>query len=247
VDEDWLRKEFETCGAIISVRVITERDSGRSKGFGYVEFAAKGGLSACLAKNGTELDGRQLKIDAASARPAAGQKAAFASPGDRAKAYGDTPSQPSDTLFLGNLAFDTDNETVREIFAPYGNITSIRLPTDRETGRPKGFGYVQYGSIDEAKAAFEGANEVEILGRTVRLDYSVPRDPNNSPQGGGRGGFGGGRGGGRGGSGGFGGGRGGGRGGFGGGRGGQSGGGFRGAPRRQQFGAQPFQGQRTTF
>ena len=123
------------------------------------------------------------------------------------------------------------------------------MPTDRETGAPKGFGYVTFGSIDEAKAAFDGMQGYEIAGRTVRLDYSSPRPSNGDSPARGRGGFGGGFGGGRGGRGGgrggFGdrGGRGGGRGGFGG-RGGARGG-RGGTTNRGGFG--DFAGKKTSF
>lgn len=115
----------------------------------------------------------------------------------------------------------------------------------RETGNPKGFGYVTFTSIDDAKTAFDAMMGQEIAGRPVRLDYAQPR-PERSE--GGRGGFGGGRGGGRGG--GFGGGRGGGgrggRGGFGdrGGRGGARGG-RGGSTNRGGFG--DFKGKKQTF
>lgn len=103
------------------------------------------------------------------------------------------------------------------MFSESGSILGIRLPTDQESGRPKGFGYVQFSSVDEARQAYSSMQGEELEGRSMRLDYSTPR-PANGDRGdrGGRGGFGGRGGGGRGG-----GGRGGrGRGGFGGGRGG---------------------------
>lgn len=119
----------------------------------------------------------------------------------------------------------------------------VRLPTDRETGAPKGFGYITFSTVEEATAALDGAQGLELAGRPLRLDYSSPRPSNgDSPFRGGRGGRGGGGGGGRG----FG------RGGFGdqGGRGGRGGrGGARGgrgaSTNRGGFG--DFSGQKTTF
>lgn len=128
----------------------------------------------------------------------------------------------------------------------------VRLPTDRETGAPKGFGYVTFSSVDEAKVAFDAMQGADLAGRSLRLDYSQPR-PNNgdSPARGGRGGGGRGGFGDRGGRGSFGGrGGGGGRGGFGdrGGRGagrGGSRGGRGGSTNRGGFG--DFSGKKTTF
>lgn len=163
-------------------------------------------------------------------------------PDNRRKSYGDQVGEPTETLFLGNLSFDCTQEDISDAFGPHGTVLSVRLPTDRETGAPKGFGYVTFASAEEATGALEAMQGGYIKSRPVRLDYSQPRPQNDSPA---RGGFGGGgRGGGRGGFGGRGG-RGG-RGDFGG-RGGRGGGrGGRGAStNRGGFG--DFSGRKTTF
>lgn len=222
IDEEWLTREFEEFGELAGVRIITDRDSGRSKGFGYVEFTtAENGAKALEARNGYELDGRGLRVDFSAPRDANAQTPQQKQ-NDRAAKFGDVKNPPAQTLFVGNISFEADESTLTEYFQEHGSINSIRLPTDRETGAPKGFGYVEMGSIEEAQAAFEALQGADVAGRPIRLDYAAPRD--NANGGGGRGGFGGDRGG-RGG-------RGGGRGGFGdrGGRGGGRGG-RGGAPR----------------
>lgn len=107
-------------------------------------------------------------------------------------------------------------EELKNLFAVYGNVASARLATDRETGRPKGFGFVEMSEASEANAAIEGLNGTSQGGRALVVNEARPRE--DRPR---TGGFGGGRGGDRGGRGGFGGGdrggRGGDRGGFGGG------------------------------
>ncbi|KDQ65125.1 hypothetical protein JAAARDRAFT_168025 [Jaapia argillacea MUCL 33604] len=204
VDNDQLAQAFTECGEVISARVQMDRNTGKSRGFGYVEFATTEAVDAALAMNGMEIDGRPVNIDKSSSPDKSAQR------DKRAKTFGDTTSPPSATLFVGNLSFDTEEDNVWEVFGEYGEVKSVRLPTDRETGRPKGFGYVEFTDVETAKSAFEQAQGRDIAGRNIRLDFSQPRD--NS----GGGGFGGGgRGGGFGGRGG-----GGGRGGFGGGRGG---------------------------
>ncbi|KAE8830277.1 hypothetical protein HRS9139_06901 [Pyrenophora teres f. teres] len=244
IDEDWLRREFEGFGEIVGCRVITDRETGRAKGFGYVEFAnAADAAKAQKEMHEYELDGRQLNVDFSTPRAKPD-----ANGGARANKYGDKRSPPSNTLFLGNVSFECSNESIQEVFAEYGSITRVSLPTDRDTGALKGFGYVDFSSQQEATAALEALNGQDIGGRAIRIDYATPREDNGG--GGGRGGgFGGGRGGGRGGRGGFGdrGGRGGGRG-FGGGRGGGRGGargGRGGSFNRGGFG--DFQGQKKSF
>lgn len=244
VDEEWLAREFEGFGEITGCRVITDRDSGRSKGFGYVEFAdAADAEKALEGMSGNMVDGREIRIDFSTPRTPKDSN----TPQQRAQRYGDTKNNPSDTLFLGNLSFDCDNDTVSEAFESFGTITRVSLPTDRDTGNPKGFGYVSYSSVEEAQAAMDAMMGADIAGRPVRIDFAGPR-PDNAGSGGrgGRGGFGGGRGGG-----GFGGGRG--RGGFGdrGGRGGGRGGGFRGrgtgANTTNRGGFGDFKGRKMTF
>ncbi|KAK6428590.1 nuclear localization sequence binding protein, partial [Oleoguttula sp. CCFEE 5521] len=97
---------------------------------------------------------------------------------------------PASTLFLGNLSFDCSEETLTEVFHEYGQIKGIRLPTDRETGAPKGFGYLEMTSTEEAVAAFDALQGADVAGRPVRLDYAKARED----AGGDRGGRGGGRG-----------------------------------------------------
>lgn len=231
-----------------------DRDSGKSRGFGYVRFTTTEAVEKALLMNGQEIDGRAVNID----RSTAPDKSQVRE--KRAKAFGDQTSPPSSTLFVGNLSFDVTEDTVWSFFNDYG-VKHVRLPTDRDTGRPKGFGYVEFDDVDGAKKAFEAANGAEIEGRSIRLDYSQPRDSSGGGRGGGfgdRGGRGGGRGfgdrGGRGGGRGFGDrGRGGGRGGRGGfdrgGRGGDRGGRGRGGPRgmSKNGGIAAFEGKKITF
>lgn len=169
--------------------------------FGYVEYTnAFDSAKAYEAKKDTEIDGRKINLDYATGRPANkdqgnGRDRVQA----RARSFGDQTSPESETLFVGNLPFSANEDAIHEMFGPCGNVMGIRLPTDPESGRPKGFGYVQFSSVDEARQAFNDLNGADLNGRPIRLDYSSPR-PNNG--GGGRGGRGGARGGGRGGRGG---------------------------------------------
>ncbi len=123
-------------------------------------------------------------------------------------------------LYVGNLPFSTTDDELRSMFEAHGEVSSATIVMDRETGRPRGFGFVEMSNDDQAKAAIEAMNGNSIGGRAIVVNEAKPREPRG-------GGFGGGGGGGRGGFGGGGGrgGGGGGRGGFGGGGGGGGGGG----------------------
>ncbi|KAI1590686.1 RNA-binding protein RRM domain [Pyrenophora tritici-repentis] len=170
IDEDWLRREFEGFGEIVGCRVITDRETGRAKGFGYVEFAnAADAAKAQKEMHEYELDGRQLNVDFSTPRAKPD-----ANGGARANKYGDKRSPPSNTLFLGNVSFECSNESIQEVFAEYGSITRVSLPTDRDTGALKGFGYVDFSSQQEATAALEALNGQDIGGRAIRIDYATP-------------------------------------------------------------------------
>ncbi len=139
-------------------------------------------------------------------------------------------NQANQRIYVGNLPFSAREDDVRQLFAQYGEVVSVVLPTDRETGRPRGFGFVEMSPAD-AQKAIDGLNGKDMDGRALNVNQARERE--ERPRGGGYGGGGGGGGygdrgygdrggGGRGGSrggGGGGGGYGGGGGGYGGGRG----------------------------
>lgn len=138
-------------------------------------------------------------------------------------------------LYVGNLSYGIDSSALQELFSAHGTVESAEIIADRETGRSKGFGFVQMGSDEEAAAAIAAMHGQQYEGRALTVNEAKPREdrPRSGGFGGGGGGGGrsGGGGGGRGGYGGGGGsgggGRGGGGGGYGGGGGGRSGGGGR--------------------
>lgn len=108
-------------------------------------------------------------------------------------------------LYVGNLSYDVDSSELEKLFAAHGTVDSAQVIADRETGRSKGFGFVEMANDDQAAAAIAALNGVEHSGRALTVNEARPREERSG------GGFGGGRGGSRGGFGG------GGRGGFGGG------------------------------
>jgi cold-inducible RNA-binding protein len=116
-------------------------------------------------------------------------------------------------LFVGNLSFSTTRESIEQTFAAAGEVREVAMPTDRETGQPRGFAFVTMGNAHDAAAAIQQLNGSTLDGRTIKVDEAQER-----PQGGGNRGGGGGN---RGGGGGYGGGGGG--GGYGGDRGGGGG------------------------
>lgn len=99
-------------------------------------------------------------------------------------------------LYVGNLAFTTTTEDLEKLFADYGTVTRAQVTTDRETGRSRGFGFVEMS--DGAEAAVQALNGAQFQSRTLTVNEAKPREarPSGGGGGGGRGGYGGGGGGG---------------------------------------------------
>ena len=100
-------------------------------------------------------------------------------------------------LFVGNVSFGTSESQLEDAFAQYGSVVEATLLMDRETGRPRGFGFVTMGTEEEANAAIEGMNGKDVDGRNLTVNIARPREERGGGGGGGgyRGGGGGGRGG----------------------------------------------------
>ncbi len=98
-------------------------------------------------------------------------------------------------IYVGNLSFNTTQETLEDLFSQFGEVSEVAVVTDRETGRPRGFAFVTMDD-EGAKKAIEELNGNEFEGRSLNVNEAKPREPRSGGGGGGRGGYGGGRGGG---------------------------------------------------
>ena len=123
-------------------------------------------------------------------------------------------------LYVGNLPYSYRDSDMEQAFSQYGTVTSAKVMMERDTGRSKGFGFVEMSSPAEAQAAIQGMNGQQVGGRGLVVNEARPMEPRSGGGGGGFGGGGGGRSGG---------------GGFGGGGGGRSGGGYGGGGGRDRY------------
>lgn len=92
----------------------------------------------------------------------------------------------SKNLYVGNLSFDTTADDLREAFAQYGTVTSAQIISDRDTGRPRGFGFVEMA--DGAEKAVQSLNGTDLQGRTINVNEARPREERRGGGGGGGGG-----------------------------------------------------------
>ena len=97
-------------------------------------------------------------------------------------------------LYVGNLAYSVTSESLEQMFLEFGSVVSAQVIQDRDTGRSKGFGFVEMQSEDAAQQAINGMHEREVDGRSLTVNEAKPREGGGGGGGGGaRGGFGGGR------------------------------------------------------
>jgi RNA recognition motif-containing protein len=84
-------------------------------------------------------------------------------------------------IFVGNLAFSATDHALRQLFEQYGVVDTINVITDRDTGRSKGFGFVEMPDSAASKAAIQGLNGKELEGRALTVNEAKPREPRREP------------------------------------------------------------------
>jgi nucleolin len=142
VDNDWLQSEFAECGEVVSARVVTDRESGRSRGFGYVEFTTPEAAQKAMELAGKEVDGRAIKVDVSTPRAPRDNAErpkktfvrllSFLSSTSHSTDLNSPFSQndqlsgpPTTTLFVGNLPFSASEDAVWTAFADFGDVSSV--------------------------------------------------------------------------------------------------------------------------
>ena len=84
-------------------------------------------------------------------------------------------------IFVGNLAFSTTDQDLRQLFEPYGEVDTINIITDRYTGQSRGFGFVEMPDRAAAQAAIQGLQGQALGGRTLNVNEAKPREPRREP------------------------------------------------------------------
>ncbi|MEM9400553.1 MAG: RNA-binding protein [Verrucomicrobiota bacterium] len=87
------------------------------------------------------------------------------------------------SVYIGNLSFSATEDDVESVFSEYGSVKTVKLPTDRDTGRKRGFGFVEMGSDDEEMAAIDALDQAEWMGRELKVNKARPRTENRVPSG----------------------------------------------------------------
>jgi len=91
------------------------------------------------------------------------------------------------SIYVGNLSYEVGQDDLKQVFLEYGTVNSVQLPTDRETGRVRGFAFVEMGTEAEETAAIEALDGAEWMGRNLKVNKAKPREDRGSSGGGRRG------------------------------------------------------------
>lgn len=94
----------------------------------------------------------------------------------------------STNLYVGNLSFRTTDDDLAQLFGQFGQVVSAKVIIDRETNRPRGFGFVEMAQAEEAQKAIEGLDQKDFMGRTLKVNLAKPREDRPRRGGGGGGG-----------------------------------------------------------
>jgi len=160
-DEDDIIRFFTQVGKVRDIRLITDRNSRKSKGFAYIEFFDKASLPAAMQLTGTPFMGQAIQVQFSNAEKNRVQTTASSAQ----TSFGPT------RLYVGSLHFNITEDDLRLVFVPFGDIEFIDLHKDAETGRSKGFAFIQFKRAEDAKRALQQVNGLEVAGRQIKVGY----------------------------------------------------------------------------
>ncbi|KAH7332368.1 hypothetical protein KP509_20G084200 [Ceratopteris richardii] len=159
-----LASVFQNVGSVDMVEVIYDRESGRSRGFGFVTMSSMEDCNAAIQKlDGADYAGRTLRVNFPVRNKGESPPRSFRA------------SNNSNKLFVGNLAWGVDDAMLGEMFSEYGQVLDARVVNDRETGRSRGFGFVTMSSEAEVNEAMNKMDGASVEGRNLRVNMAGQR------------------------------------------------------------------------
>lgn len=189
--ESDVRGFWEYCGPIESLDLLTFPDTGRFRGIAFITFSTEDGYEAALACDGEACEGQTVKVQkckkpnknkkGAPVGPLTSQEGGTGTGSDLGGKASGTKSNENpapktagyDVAYVGNIAWEADEAAIKAVFEPYG-VTKVRLHTDKDTGRPKGYAHVHFkdeASLDQAITL----NGTMLFGRRIKVGYAQPK------------------------------------------------------------------------
>lgn len=166
-DERDVYEYFSRAGKVRDVRLIMDRNSRRSKGVGYIEFYDAMSVPMAIALSGQPLLGHPVMVKPSEAEKNLVQSTAAAAGG--ASGVIGPYSGGARRLYVGNLHYNFKEDQLRQVFEPFGTVELVQLPTDPETGHCKGYGFIQFARLEDARAAQSLNGQLEIAGRAIKV------------------------------------------------------------------------------
>ncbi|KAJ3682476.1 hypothetical protein LUZ60_015049 [Juncus effusus] len=167
-DERDVYEFFSKAGKVRDVRLIMDRNSRRSKGVGYIEFYDVMSVPMAIALSGQLLMGQPVMVKPSEAEKNMVQTTA---------ATGVSASGGGRKIYVGNLHTNINEEQLRQVFEPFGPVELVQLPMDPMTGLCKGFGFIQFSKVEDAKAAQSLNGQLDIAGRTIKVSLVTDQPP----------------------------------------------------------------------
>ncbi|ETV97511.1 hypothetical protein H310_09430 [Aphanomyces invadans] len=157
--EESIRSMFEHCGDISSVHFAKDRDTGRPLGYGFVEFVDPTSCDKALDVSGADAFGRRINVEYSL----------------RAKRMPRHKPDGCKSVYVGNLSEDVNSGMLQDLFEECGEIERIHIAVDRETGEPRGFGYVNFAHTDAVDQAIK-LSGVDVQGQNIRVAFVRERE-----------------------------------------------------------------------
>ncbi|KAH9624606.1 hypothetical protein KSS87_010309, partial [Heliosperma pusillum] len=168
VDSEKLANMFDGAGVVEIAEVIYNRETDRSRGFGFVTMSTVEEADKAVEMfSNYEINGRSLVVNKAAPR------------GSRPERTERPPREfgPSFRVYIGNLPWDVDNDRLEQLFSEHGKVLSARVVSDRETGRSRGFGFITMASETEMNDAIAALDGQSLDGRAIRVNVAEERPP----------------------------------------------------------------------
>ncbi|XP_056279174.1 RNA-binding protein 39b isoform X2 [Pseudoliparis swirei] len=162
---------FSAVGKVRDVRMISDRNSRRSKGIAYIEFVESSSVPLAIGLTGQRLLAVPIIVQASQA-----EKNRAAAAANNLQKGSSGPMR----LYVGSLHFNITEEMLRGIFEPFGKIEGIQLMMDSETGRSKGYGFISFADAECAKKALEQLNGFELAGRPMKVGHVTERSDSST-------------------------------------------------------------------
>lgn len=187
--ENHLREAFSKFGTIDDIKIIRDQ-TGRSRGyvcpwlrmricrfvlltyrvpisFGFVTFdSAEAATAATEECNQSFWHGRRIRVEPRKSNETAA----------RTSNRSMEKSDPTRALYIGNIPYETSDADLNKLFRDLDNVVDVRVAVDRNTGWPRGFAHADFADVESATKAHEAISKMELGGRTLRVDFSQPRD-----------------------------------------------------------------------